>query len=74
MVDGQVLVVDPRGEKTEGVNSNLPHPPKEDSCFWKVDLLPVLDSLIPQSTDGGGESFWFLPVNALSRPSILEKK
>jgi len=44
-----------------------------ECCFWKVDLLPAFDSVIPQSTDGGGESFWSLPVNELSRPSILEK-
>ena len=74
MVDVQVLVVDPRGKKPEGVNSNLPRPTKGGLLFWKVDLLPVLDCLIPQSTDGAGESFWSLTVNALSRPSFQEKR
>ena len=39
-----------------------------------VDVLPVLDSVFSQSTDGGGEIFWFLHGNALSRPSNLEKR
>ena len=74
MVDGQVPVEDPRGKKPEVVRVTFLAPPKEDFCFWKVDLLPVLDSVIPQSTDGGGESFWSLTVNALSRPSIPDKR
>ena len=74
MVDGQVLVGDPRGEKPEGVNSNLPRPTKGGLLFWKVDLLPVLDSVIPQTTDWGWESFLPLMVNVLSRPSIPEKR
>ena len=72
--DGQVLVVDPRGEKAEVVKSNLPRPNKGGLLLWKADLLPVLDCLIPQSTDGAGESFWSLTVNALSRPSFQEKR
>ena len=74
MVDGQVLVGDPGGEKPEGVNRNLPHPTKGGLLFRKVDLLPVLESVIPQSADGAGAGFWSLLGNALSSPSILEKR
>ena len=75
MGDGQVLVVEPRRKKTEGVSKyTFLTPPKEDCSFWKADLLPVLDSVIPQSTDGGGGSFWSFPVDVLSRPTILEKR
>ena len=57
MVDGQVLVGDPGGEKPEGVNRNLPHPTKGGLLFRKVDLLPVLESVIPRSTDGARAGF-----------------
>ena len=73
--DGPVLVVDPRGKKDRwGEQVTFIAPLKEDCSFWKVDLLPVLDSVISQSTDWGGESFWSLTVNALSRPSIPDKR
>ena len=66
--------MDPRGKKDRwGEQVTFIAPLKEDCSFWKADLLAVLDSVISQSTDGGGESFWSFPVNALSTPSILEK-